>query len=101
DAREWIKEQYTEQGQKTIFLVADDHGGLLGSVRREDIFSKLYPDEEVITKLIKTQAPFVYPDSQLGLAVDMLDRHETDLLPVIDHQTKKLLGEITHKEIFK
>lgn len=101
DVREWIKDRATHQGNNTCFIVATEDEQLLGIVNREDIFSKEHPDDAYISQLISADQTFIYPESRLSLAVDLLDKHSSDLLPVINHETKKLVGSVTHKEIFK
>ena len=98
DAREWIKDKAARQGQILFFIVVDDEGTLTGTVKREDIFSKAYPDDTMIADLPMNKG-FVFPSSSLSLTVDILEKHELDLLPVIEDA--KVVGAISHKEVFK
>jgi CBS domain-containing protein len=98
DAREWIKDRAAHQGQALFFIVVDDVCALTGIVKREDIFSKAYADETLIKDLPMSNG-FVFPSSTLSLAVDILDKHGLDLLPVI--KETRVVGAISHKEVFK
>jgi len=101
EAREWIKENNVQQGQATAFVLADIDGKLAGSILRKIIFDKQYPDNTLLKSLISTDAPYVYEQSKLSLAIDLMDKYNTDLLPVITHDNNKtVIGTLSHKEIF-
>src|SRR5690606_38777805 len=101
EAREWVKDKASLQGQATAFVVVGEQQQLLGTVLRKDIFSKEYDNDASILELIGNNKFFIYPDKRLSMAVDLLEKHGADLLPVIEYQTAKLVGVISHKEVFK
>ncbi len=44
---------------------------------------------------------YVYNNSQLSFAVDVMDRFNVDYLPVVDRNNKKkVVGVLTYKDIF-
>lgn len=101
EAREWIKNSPEEQGQATAFVVADTSGRLAGTILRKDIFSKQLDDTTALSKLIKSANPFIYEDNRLSIAIDLMDKYNTDILPVVKHDTEmKLVGILSHKDIF-
>lgn len=102
EAREWLKERTSGQGQMTAFAVVNEQQGLLGVISREDIFNKKLPDDEVLGAAIKRGPQFVRPDVTLDKVVEIIDRQELDMLPVLEASPgHKLIGIITHMEIFK
>lgn len=99
--REWIKERATEGEPAMAFIIVNEHGGLTGIAQRVDIFNKTLPDDMLVEELARKSAPHVYPENRLSLAVDMMDKYTCDILPVVKHgAAKKVLGVLTHKEIF-
>jgi H+/Cl- antiporter ClcA len=98
ETRDWIKDISAEQGQTTAFIVVDENNKLLGTIKREDVFSKRYPDDMPITKLIKGPKVFLGIHNRLDTAIDLMYREGIDLLAVVRHG--KVIGSITHKEVF-
>lgn len=100
EAREWIKKHASEE-EFTTFIVTDVNGSFSGLVQRLDIFSKLYDDSAPITILIKAKTAYIYPNNQLSLAVDIMDKYDIDVLPVVKRdETQEVLGVISRKGIF-
>jgi H+/Cl- antiporter ClcA len=101
EAREWIKTAADELGQTTSFVVADTQGHLKGIVERKEIFSKQYDDDSLIMTLVKNINPYIYDDNKLSIAVELMDKYKTDILPVVTHDgEKELVGILSHKDIF-
>jgi Mg/Co/Ni transporter MgtE len=81
--------------------VVDKDESLVGIVQRTDIFSKQYDDNAPISSLIKGRVAYIYPNNQLSLAVDIMDKYNVDVLPVVRRdETHKLMGMISRKMIF-
>lgn len=101
EIREWAKLQIPEN-LSHAYVVIDPEGKLAGLVKRSAIFDKKYPDETPLGNLLERTAPYVLPSHPLSFAADLIDRFQTDVLPVIEAKgNKKVLGTISHKEIFK
>ncbi len=101
EAREWIKANSEEQGQVTSFVIVDNSGNLKGTINRSEIFSKIHSDDTFLLDLIKTISPFVYENNRLSIAIDLMDKYQTDNLPVVVKDgNKKVIGTLSHKEIF-
>jgi CIC family chloride channel protein len=100
-AREWIK-QAAEQIQSITFIIVDEQENYVGLVQRADVFNKAHDETASIVSLMQPQKPYLYPENRVSLAIDIMDKYDTDILPVIIHgEHKKLCGVITHKEVFK
>jgi predicted transcriptional regulator len=82
DAREWVKKNRAEE-EYTSFIVTDHDQRIAGLIQRIDIFSKLHDDNAPISSLIKGRIAYIYPNNQLSLAVDIMDKYDIDILPVV------------------
>lgn len=100
EAREWVKENSESEGQATAFVVVDDGGILAGAIKRRVLFDKHLPDHTLLSGLVKETGPYVFEESRLSLAIDLMNRYGLDMLPVIaGGQDKTVIGVLSHKEI--
>lgn len=100
EARDWIKKHAAEE-EYTTFLVVDKDQRLVGLVQRLDIFSKMYDDHAQISSLIRGRVAYIYPNNQLSLAVEIMDKYDIDVLPVVKRdESHQVLGAISRKTIF-
>jgi chloride channel protein, CIC family len=100
EAREWIKENGVQQGQSTAFVLVDGNRSLVGTINRKLIFEKKYADDAPLAELLTSARPYVYERSKLSLAIDLMTKYETDMLPVVlPGDTKTVIGILSHKEI--
>jgi H+/Cl- antiporter ClcA/CBS domain-containing protein len=100
EVREWIKSAISGEILATAFIVADEEGMFKGIVERENIFNKKFNDAAPISELVSNASHFVFPDSKLSLVVNIIDKQDLDILPVISNESKKIIGSISHREIF-
>ncbi len=102
EAREWIKENAAHQGQATAFVLVGEHDTLAGTVQRKELFDKKHADDTPLAGLPGIVNAYVYENSRLSLAADLMARHDTDLLPVVSHDMeRKVTGALSHKDILK
>ncbi|MBA3827868.1 MAG: chloride channel protein [Taibaiella sp.] len=99
ESREWIKAMAKEEGQTTAFVVTGEDYKLWGILNRADIFSKDHQDSLPLADITTLTNVYIYPDNKLSMAIDIMDKYHTDVLPVVDAE-KNVLGILTHKEIF-
>ena len=100
EAREWVKENSITEGQATAFVLVDNEGILAGTILRKMIFGKQYPDDTRLTDLITDIGPYVYEESRLSLAIDLMAKYDFDVLPVVSQgKDKKVISVLSHKEI--
>ena len=101
EAREWIKQNEQQLGQGLTFILVDKDSVLAGTIQRKTIFDKQWPDNTLISAFVTNTAPYVYEESRLSLAVDLMAKYDVDVLPVIAHGAdKRVMGILAHKEIF-
>jgi len=101
EAREWIKSHAVEQGQITAFVITDATGNYKGVVKRSLLFDKKHNDASPVIELINDTTPYIYEYNKLSIAVDIMDRYDIDVLPVVTHdKEKKVIGLLSHKAIF-
>jgi predicted transcriptional regulator len=99
EVREWITQ--TNPDLTDAIAVVDENENLIGTLKLKEIQEQNVPLDTPVAKLIKKQKIYVYNNSQLSFAVDLMDRFKVDYLPVVDRNNKrKVLGILTHKDIF-
>jgi len=81
--------------------VVDKNENLIGTVQLNQIQQTNLPPDTIIANLISEKNIYVYNNSQLSFAVDVMDRFNVDYLPVVDRNNKKkVVGVLTYKDIF-
>lgn len=101
EVKEWIEENAKEKSIDTIAVV-DENNNLIGTVKLNKIREAQLPADTPISALIQKQNIYVYNDSQLSFAVDLMDRFNVDYLPVVNrNDQRKVVGILTHKDIFR
>ena len=99
EVREWISQAKPDLTE--TIAVVDENEDLIGTIRLKEIQEQKVPLDIPVAKLLKKQKIYVYNDSQLSFAVDLMDRFKVDYLPVVDRNNKrKVVGILTHKDIF-
>lgn len=99
EVREWISQAKPDLTE--TIAVVDENEDLIGTIRLKEIQEQKVPLDTPVANLIKKQKIYVYNDSQLSFAVDLMDRFKVDYLPVVDRNNKrKVVGILTHKDIF-
>jgi CBS domain-containing protein len=99
EVKQWIKDSGTNPGD--AIAVVDQNEDLIGTLKLNEIQQENVPGNTPIADLIKKHRIYVYNDSQLSFAVDVMDRFNVDYLPVVDRKNKrKVIGILTHKDIF-
>lgn len=98
EAREWVKANAIAAIDFTVVTV---DGELCGVIKRTDLFNKSHNDDSPISGLITSQYPFIYEDSKLDTAIDLMVKYGNDTLPVVAKGPQKMvIGTLSHKEIF-
>lgn len=102
DIKEWIaNSSKKDTDPREALAVVDEQENLLGTLTINDILTSHLPDDTNIRALIDKKNIYVYDDSQLSFAVDLMDRFQVDYLPVIyRNNKKKIAGMLTHKDVF-
>jgi H+/Cl- antiporter ClcA len=99
EIKEWISASASTPNG--VIAVVDKNEDLIGTVRLDMIEHSQLPENTPVAIVIQKQNIYVYNDSQLSFAVDLMDRFNSDYLPVVDRDNKKkVIGIITHKNVF-
>lgn len=99
EVKQWIAT--SETGLNEVIAVVDANEDLIGTIRLDKLQQLTLPADTPVATLIQKQNIYVYNDSQLSFAVDLMDRFSRDYLPVVDRENKKkVVGIITHKNVF-
>lgn len=100
EVKQWITEA-PQHKLTEVIAVVDANEDLIGTVRLNAIEQSQLAADTPVAMLLEKQNIYVYSDSQLSFAVDLMDRFNKDYLPVVDRNNKKkLVGILTHKNIF-
>jgi predicted transcriptional regulator len=97
DVKEWIK---SDNVNAEVFAVVSDKEELIGILKAEKLMQCDSPGDTPVTALIQRKPVYVYTDSKLSFAVDLMDRFKTDYLPVVERDNKKIAGILSYKDIF-
>jgi chloride channel protein, CIC family len=100
DVKQWIAKLPKEEW-KDALPVVDERENLIGIVNVKEIQQSDLPPDTAIKELIGTKNIYVYDDSELSFAVDLMDRFKVDYLPVVYRQNKKkVAGVLSHRDVF-
>lgn len=80
----------------TLFVTADD-GSFYGAIDLKDLIVARSNDE--LASLICTTFPYVYDNDVISDEIERLRGYSEDLIPVISHTDKSILGVITTMDI--
>lgn len=96
--REWVR---INNPGRQILIVNDSEGKLAGLLKIRDLQFTHLPEDHSIKELINEKIIYVYPESQLSFAVEMMDRYHTDLIPVVNKDDKvHSIGLLTPSLVF-
>ena len=101
ELRKWLTGDGATYNYKTLLIVDESKGVITGAISREAIFKNDIADQEKINVVIPQKAHPVYLDNSLKVAVHFMLKTEQDVLPVIDRNTKHIIGAISQADIFK
>ena len=100
ELRKWLYENKLGP-YELAYPVVDAHQQLIGIVRTEDILHPATPENAGITYITHTNIATIGEESSLRTAVDLMARHEQDILPVIVSEKQPLLvGLLDYRSIF-
>ncbi|MEP6465965.1 MAG: chloride channel protein [Parafilimonas sp.] len=99
EVKEWAKETQGENLPKCISVV-DENEDLIGIVILRKILES-NEDSLPVKKLVTDKNVYVYNNSQLSFAVDVMHRFKVNFLPVVDRNNKKkVVGVLTPQDVF-
>jgi CIC family chloride channel protein len=93
--------QYRGDHQLKGFIACDKEGNMIGRMHVNALYKADIAKETTIAELINPQPLYIYPDSRIGLAIQLMDRYQTDFIPVVErHEKTKVIGILTAAMIF-
>jgi CIC family chloride channel protein len=99
EVKEWIKENSNENLPKCLSVV-DENENLAGIVILRTLLES-NNDSIPVKKLVTGKNVYVYNNSQLSFAVDVMHRFKVNFLPVVDRENKKkVIGVLTPQDVF-
>lgn len=81
------------------FPVLDGDDQLLGVLTRRSLLDPRFVDDLPIRELICRPPVLVYADNTARDAVDQMVRHDIGRLPVVDRESRRLVGIITRSDL--
>jgi len=101
EVQDWIRNSMDGTEPAEAISAVDENEKIIGIILIKDIINSSLPLNTPIEKLIKHQQVYVYSESPLSFAVDLMDRFHADYLPVVDKKDKKkIVGILNYKNIF-
>jgi CIC family chloride channel protein len=101
EVQDWIRNSMDGTEPAEAISAVDKNEKIIGIILIKDIINSSLPLNTPIEKLIKHQQVYVYSESPLSFAVDLMDRFHADYLPVVDKKDKKkIVGILNYKNIF-
>lgn len=99
DVKEWIKSMPGENLPKCLSVV-DNKENLMGIVILRTIFES-NANNSTVSSMVTGKNIYVYDNSQLSFAVDVMYRFKVNFLPVVDRKNKKkVIGVLTPQDVF-
>jgi chloride channel protein, CIC family len=96
---EYIKHHDSDGIEQRLILVKNDNFAI-GIVDKRKLYKVEDPSVEV-SVLTEKKMFTVYPDNSLEIALEIMLKSRQSMLPVVDRNTKHLLGVITEWDILK
>ncbi|SFH00905.1 chloride channel protein [Pedobacter insulae] len=93
--------QHHKDNKLKGFIACDKEGNMLGRISISSLNNPNADKNRVIADILNKQQLYVYPDSRIALAIQLMDRYQTDFIPVVDRtQKNKAIGILTAPMIF-
>jgi CBS domain-containing protein len=100
EVRTWIASRVNGTSHQG-FPIIDEAGVLVGVLTRRNLLDPEVAGGRTMAELIKRPASFVYADSTLRQAADQMVRHDIGRLPVVDRDTRRVVGIVTRSDLLK
>lgn len=98
EVKGWVK---MHRPDRHMLIVKDEVGNLAGTLKLKDLHNTDLDEDQSIDSLVDKKIIYIYPESQLSFAVEMMDRYHTDLIPVVQRTEKtQSIGLLTPTLVF-
>jgi chloride channel protein, CIC family len=95
--REQIDSTDRNHNEQNLILVINDHFPI-GLIEKSKLFS-VHDTTMAVSSLVSEKMFTVYPDNSLEVALELMLKTKQSMLPVVERNTKHLLGVITQWDI--
>jgi H+/Cl- antiporter ClcA len=100
EVKEWARETANGSIPKNLAVV-DENENLIGIVILRTLLERRDDDTTPVSALVTGKNIYVYSNSQLSFAVDVMHRFKVNFLPVVDRDNKKkVIGVLTPQDVF-
>ena len=102
DALETVRRWIDAGGPGTShqgFPILDEHGHLVGVLTRRDLLDPKHADAVGLRELVHRPPKVVYADGSLRDAEDHMVSHDIGRLPVLERETRRVIGMITRSDL--
>jgi chloride channel protein, CIC family len=96
--RNWIEQRgagTTHQG----FPILDEQSHLVGVLTRRDLLNPDHPGTKRVRELVHRPPKVVYTDATLRDAADHMVNHDIGRLPVLERETRRVVGILTRSDL--
>ena len=97
----WLSDEGLSYSFNTLVVAKKDDGELLGIINRNQIAENKANQDLVLMTLMTPKIYSVYEDNSLQLAVEFMLKTGQDILPVMERQSKSIVGIITENDVLK
>ena len=98
DVRQWVHHSGPD-GQHQGYPVVDGNGHLVGIVTRRSFLDPKADPARPVGELVSRLPVIVYPDATLRDAADHMTNHDVGRLPVVDRDTRQVVGIVTRSDV--
>jgi CBS domain-containing protein len=98
EVRQWI-DAHGPGTRHQGFPVLDDGSNLIGVLTRRDLLDPERAATTTLRELVKRPPTVVYIDASLRDAADHMVNHDIGRLPVLERETRRVIGMITRSDI--
>ena len=98
DLRKWFRENGFYYS-RNMLIVVNKEGTLMGTLSKLKLIENNVTEASKVYSIMDRETDFVYSESSLQMAVELMLKSGKDLLPVLDHATNNLVGIVSEKDI--
>jgi CIC family chloride channel protein len=95
---------FADEAEHRSYPVVDKHGRLLGLVSRTDALTwkvNRQNDGHLAGTLSAASTEFAFPEPPCGEVADMMVESGVGLVPIVDHQDRRVVGIISRQDLLK
>jgi CIC family chloride channel protein len=91
--------QNKRNDELNYFIISTNEGEYKGIINSSTLFNTLYPQENLVSTLLKQKDAYVGLNDTLLAAVETMAEKDVDVLPVISTENNTIVGIISYRDI--